>query len=82
MAAVTIRNLSDETHRALKVRAKQHGRSTEAEIRAILDEAVLPAERVHLAEELAALGRRIGLRDEDLTYFERDKTPTEPISFE
>ena len=36
MAAVTIRNLSDETHRALKVRATPHNRSTEAEIRAIL----------------------------------------------
>jgi antitoxin FitA len=37
MAAVTIRNLSAETHRALKVRAAQHNRSTEAEIRAILE---------------------------------------------
>ena len=34
MAAVTIRNLSDEAHRALKVRAAQHNRSTEAEMRA------------------------------------------------
>ena len=34
MPAVTIRNLSEETHRALKVRAAQHSRSTEAEIRA------------------------------------------------
>jgi len=31
MAAVTIRNLPEATHRALKVRAAQHGRSTEAE---------------------------------------------------
>jgi len=35
MAAVTIRNLSDEAHRALKLRAAQHNRSTEAEMRAI-----------------------------------------------
>ena len=42
MAAVTIRNLSDEAHRALKARAAQHNRSTEAEIRAILEAAVLP----------------------------------------
>ena len=33
MPAVTIRNLSEETHRALKLRAAHHGRSTEAEIR-------------------------------------------------
>lgn len=42
MAAVTIRNLSDETHRALRRRAVEHGRSTEAEGRAILDEAIRP----------------------------------------
>jgi len=33
MASVTVRNLSDETHRALRVRAAMHGHSTEAEIR-------------------------------------------------
>ena len=82
MPAVTIRNLSEETHRALKVRAKQHGRSTEAEIRAILDAAVLPEERVKVGTMLAELGREIGLRDEDMAYFERDKTVTDPISFE
>jgi plasmid stability protein len=43
MAAITIRNLSDETHQALRVRAAEHGRSTEAEIRAILDEGARPA---------------------------------------
>lgn len=41
MAAVTIRNLSEETHRALNIRAAQHNRSTEAEIRAILEAAGL-----------------------------------------
>jgi plasmid stability protein len=82
MPAVTIRNLSSETHRALKARAKRHGRSTEAEIRAILDDAVLPEERVKLGTMLAEIGRSIGLRDEDMVYFERDKTVTEPISFE
>jgi plasmid stability protein len=35
MAPVTARNLPDETHRALRMRAATHGRSTEAEIRAI-----------------------------------------------
>lgn len=79
MPAVTIRNLSDETHRALKVRAKRHGRSTEAEIRAILDEAVFPAERVKLGTMLRDIGREVGWVDLEI---ERDKTPTEPISFE
>lgn len=46
MPAVTIRNLSEATHRALKVRAAQHGRSTEAEMRDILESAVRPDTRL------------------------------------
>jgi len=65
------RNLSEETHRALKVRAAQHGRSTQAEIRAIPDKAVRPPKRVKLAAELAALGRCFGGLDPDIT---RDTT--------
>lgn len=37
MAAVTIRNLSDEVVEALKKRAKRNGRSMEAEIREVLN---------------------------------------------
>jgi plasmid stability protein len=40
MAAVSIRNLDDEVKRRLRVRAARHGRSMEAEIRAILVAAV------------------------------------------
>ncbi|MFN0317838.1 MAG: FitA-like ribbon-helix-helix domain-containing protein, partial [Burkholderiales bacterium] len=40
MAVVTVRNLPEEIHRALKLRAAKHGWSTEAEIRKILEEAV------------------------------------------
>lgn len=36
MAMLTVRNLPDKVHRALRVRAARHGRSTEAEVRAIL----------------------------------------------
>ena len=36
MAMLTVRNLPDEVHRALRVRAALRGRSTEAEVRAIL----------------------------------------------
>jgi len=79
MPAVTVRNLSDETHRALKVRAAQHGRSTEAEIREILDETVRPKQRVKLGSELAAFGRRFGGID---LAVDRDQAPTEPAEFE
>ncbi len=81
MPAITVRNLSEETHRALKLRAARHGRSTEAEVRDILEAAVQPPQRVRLGDALAALGRSVGLEDHDLD-FERDKTVTEPISFE
>ena len=78
MPAVTIRNLSAETHRALKLRAARHGRSAEAEVRAILDEAVRPKGRLKLGAELAAFGRRFGGVDLETT---RDPSPTEPASF-
>jgi plasmid stability protein len=79
MPVVTVRNLREETHRALKVRAAEHGRSTEAEIRAILDEAVRPEARVKIGSELAAFGRRFGGLGLDTT---RDQTPAEPADFE
>lgn len=40
MAAVSIRDLDDGVKERLRVRAAQHGRSMEAEIRAILSAAV------------------------------------------
>lgn len=84
MPAVTIRNLSDATHRALKVRAAQHGRSTEAEIRDILESAVRPEQRIQMGDALADLGRRLGLTEEDFAALEqaRDRTPAEPPRFE
>jgi plasmid stability protein len=39
MATLNIRNLPDEVHHRLRVRAAEHGRSMEAEARAILTEA-------------------------------------------
>ncbi|MFZ1494648.1 MAG: plasmid stabilization protein [Candidatus Competibacter denitrificans] len=84
MAMLTIRNLPDDVHRALRVQAAQHGRSTEAEVREILAMAVKPETRVRLGEALAALGRQISLTHEDFEVFEhlRDKTPAEPLRFE
>lgn len=76
MSAIVIRNLSPETHRALQARAARHGRSTEAEARMILDEAVRPTERLKLGSALAALAQPFGGLDLDI---ERDKTPAEPI---
>jgi plasmid stability protein len=60
MAVVTVRNLPEETHRALRLRAAEHGRSTESEIRAILEHAVRPEGRLKIGSALAAFGRRFG----------------------
>jgi antitoxin FitA len=79
MAVVTVRNLPEETHRALRLRAAQHGRSTEAEIRAILEETVRPQGRVKIGSALAALGKRFGGIDPDVT---RDQSPPRAASFE
>ena len=84
MASVTVRNLPDEVHRALRVRAAQHGRSTEAEIRDILERAARPEGRIRMGEALASLGREIGLTDEEVEQINqlRDKTPAEPMRFD
>ena len=84
MASITVRNLPDEVHRALRVRAAQHGRSTEAEIRDILERATKPAKRVRLGDALAALGRNIGITNQDIAVIDqtRDKLPAKPMKFE
>jgi len=64
--ALTIRNVPLATHRALRVRAAQHGRSTEAEIRLILEAAVKAGARVRLGSLLAQIGRETGGVDPDL----------------
>ncbi|MBF5009988.1 FitA-like ribbon-helix-helix domain-containing protein [Burkholderia pseudomultivorans] len=79
MPVITVRNLPDEVHRALRVRAALHGRSTEAEVRDILEQAVLSEGRVKLGTLLAEIGREAGGVDLDIR---RDKTPTDPMSFE
>lgn len=84
MATLTVRNLPDEVHRALRVRAAQHGRSTEAEIREILTMAVQPAGQLRLGDALAAMNRELGLTNEDVEALEqmRERSPAQPMRFE
>ncbi len=74
MATLMIRGLDDETRARLRVRAAQHGRSMEAEVRAILQDVLGPA-----APE-GGLGSRIrarfsGTGDRDLEQPSRDEAP-------
>ncbi len=84
MAMLTIRNLPDEVHRALRVRAAENGRSTEAEVREILASAVRPEARIRMGEALSALGREIGITDADIETISqsREKKPADPLTFE
>ena len=67
VAALSIRNLDDEVRERLRVRAAQHGRSMEAEIRAILtDAAGLPSDSTGLAQALLARFGDLGGVDLDL----------------
>jgi antitoxin FitA len=84
MAAVTIRNLSEEVHRALKVRAARHNRSAEAEMRAILEAAVRPGGRLLLGTALSEIGQKYDVTKADVEALEqvRDTRPAEPINLE
>lgn len=79
MATVTVRNLPDEVHRALRLRAAAHGLSTEAEIRQILAQAVQSEGGLRLGAELRRYAEQIGGVELEIR---RDPTPIEPASFE
>lgn len=79
MAAITVRSLPDETHRALKARAAAHGRSTEAEVRAILTEAVAEPSQEGLGTAISRIARSVSGFD-DIQIAPRSET-REPIDF-
>lgn len=83
MAVLTVLNVPDEVHRALRGRAAQHGRSIEVEILEILASAVKPQQRLRLGDALSDLRRNAGLSNEDYSVFEqmRDSAPAEPLGF-
>lgn len=85
MANVNVRNLPDEVHRAIRIQAAQHGRSTEAEIRFILEKAAKPEGRVKLGSFLASIAREAGgLTDEEHALLEstRIQSSARAVSFE
>lgn len=83
MGTLTVRNLPEDVHRALKLRAARHGCSTEAEVRSILESAVKPKDRLRLGDALAAIGGKGGLSDVEVKTIERGsgRRPAEPMKF-
>jgi len=67
--AVTVRNIPADIHAALRLRAARHQRSTEAEIRAILADAVTSA-------------RPQGTIEEFFNTLPADITPETPLSLD
>lgn len=79
MATLTIRGLDPVTHARLRVEAARHGRSIEAEVRAIL------RERLTLNSAERGLGSRIRARfqglEGDLELPDRSSELTRPAEF-
>lgn len=76
MAALSIRNLDDDVKRRLRLRAAEHGRSMEAEVRTILEEAVRPRPRSdNLFRELYERFQELG--GVELELPERTRYPRE-----
>lgn len=80
MAVMTIRNLDDEVRDKLRIRAAHNGRSMEAEVRAILEQAVeSPVERtfIECLKELRDAGADSGF---EIPSWVRDEEPRDPFA--
>lgn len=85
MASITVRNIPEEVHRAIRARAAMHGHSTEAEVRSIQEQAARPEARIKLGSLLASIAQEAGglsNAEAEAINQRRDKTPAEPMSFE
>jgi antitoxin FitA len=80
MAQLVVRNLDDDVKAKLQQRARQHGRSTEEEVREILRSAVWdePQKTEPLGKRLRALFADIGL-EEDIPEWRGQ--PAKPAAF-
>lgn len=74
MPSLSVRNLPEGVHRALKRRAAEHGRSAEDEARYILAEALLPSDRPGLGSALRRIGADLGLTAD----LDPDRSPEAP----
>lgn len=79
MATLTVRDLADDVRDRLRIQAAEHGRSMEAEARAILTEAVSPIE-LTIFDVLMSLRERLGNVDLDPYLPARDDLVRDPFT--
>lgn len=84
MATITVSNIPDEVHRALCESADRHGHSLEAEVRSILEQAVIPEGARTAGTAHAGPWSADGLTPEEAHQIEsqRDRTPAAPMNFD
>jgi plasmid stability protein len=70
MAQLIVRRLKDEVNERLKARAKRHGRSVEAEARAILEAATKAEPEEGLGTLMSRRFAKIGLTEEEYRAFD------------
>jgi len=73
MAQITVRQIPDEVHRALKAQAEQEGVSAEEKARQILAEGLFPADEPPLGQRLRAVAKRLDVDMKDVV-FPRDRS--------
>ena len=82
MPDLLLRGLPEKTHHELKRRAKAHGRSVNAEIVAVLDEAAKPQTMAGMLADLDAFKKKLWGDEVDVTFeVERDRTPARFVDF-
>ncbi len=79
MGSMTLRNIPDEVHHKLKQRAAANKRSTEAELREILKDAISKDSELGFGSRMAAM---FSHGDGDGLEIERDKTSPRAVDFE
>lgn len=79
MAQITIRQIPDEVHRALKAQARAQGKSAEALARSILRRGLFPVDRPRPGDLLRSIWKDTDLEG---VSFERDRSGIDAASFE
>lgn len=81
MAQITVRQIPDEVHRALKIQAELDGMSAEAKARQLLAQGLFPKEQPRPGDMLRALWQDVE-GDLDDVEFPRDPAPIRGAEFE